>query len=137
MDGQNLKIVPMGGDMPAHAAGDCRGKCPMDALLRLLMGPWTTYIIWVLETEGTLRFGELKARMPGISSKVLTERLRLLENAGIISRTYKPTIPPAVSYALTARGHELKEALGAINAVALKWQSEGPNLVAADGPASA
>ena len=107
-----------------HASEGCVGKCPMDALLRLLMGPWTTYIVWVLETEGVLRFGELKARMPGISSKVLTERLRHLESAGIISRTYKPTIPPSVSYALTARGHELKEALRAINAVALKWRRE-------------
>jgi DNA-binding HxlR family transcriptional regulator len=107
-----------------HEAADGQSTCPMDALLRLLMGPWTTYIIWVLQTEGTLRFGELKARMPGISSKVLTERLRLLESADIISRTYKPTIPPSVSYALTARGRELKDALGAINAVALKWQAE-------------
>jgi DNA-binding HxlR family transcriptional regulator len=105
-------------------ANDGLAKCPMDSLLRQLMGPWTTYIIWVLETEGTLRFGELKARMPAISSKVLTERLRQLEGAGLISRTYKPSIPPAVSYALTARGHELREALKAINAVALKWQAE-------------
>lgn len=96
----------------------------MDTLLRTLMGPWTTYIIWVLKTEGTLRFGALKARMPDISAKVLTERLRHLETAGLISRTYKPSIPPAVSYALTPRGNELSEALGGINAVALKWQAE-------------
>jgi DNA-binding HxlR family transcriptional regulator len=108
----------------AHFTGDGMGKCPMDALLRSIMGPWTTYIIWVLETEGTLRFGELKARMPGISSKVLTERLRHLEATGLISRTYKPTVPPAVSYALTPRGHELRGALSAINEVALKWQAE-------------
>jgi DNA-binding HxlR family transcriptional regulator len=116
-----------------HAGGACVGKCPMDALLRLLMGPWTTYIVWVLETEGVLRFGELKSRMTGISSKVLTERLRHLEGAGIISRTYKPSIPPSVSYALTARGHELKDALGAINAVALKWQRETMDVGIADG----
>ena len=118
-----------------HSPAAERNKQPiLDALLRLLMGPWTTYIIWVLETEGTLRFGELKARMPGISSKVLTERLRLLESAGIISRTYKPTIPPSVSYALTARGHELKDALSAINAVALKWQAETRDAVTPAAP---
>ena len=111
-------------DAAEHTASDGHGKCPMDALLRLLMGPWTTYIIWLMETQGTLRFGELKSRIPGISSKVLTERLRLLEGAGLISRTYKPTIPPSVSYTLTQRGHELREALEAINAVALKWQTE-------------
>ena len=94
----------------------------MDAVLRLLMGPWTTYIIWLLETQGSLRFGELKARVPGISSKVLTERLRHLEAAGLVSRDYKPSIPPAVSYALTDRGHELKDVLSGINDLALRWR---------------
>ncbi len=100
------------------------GKCPMDAILRLLMGPWTTYILWLLESEGPRRFGELKAGMPGISSKVLTERLRQLEAAGLLHRDYKPTIPPAVTYSLTARGHELKSVLHGLNEVALRWSSE-------------
>ena len=42
--------------------------CPMDSLLKLLMGPWTTYILWLLRSQGPQRFGELKAGMPGISS---------------------------------------------------------------------
>ena len=58
--------------------------CPMDAILRLLMGPWTTYILWVLRNDGPTRFGELKRKVSGISAKVLTERLRLLEHAEII-----------------------------------------------------
>lgn len=107
-----------------HVEGEGHGRCPMDVLLRTLMGPWTTYILWVLKTEGTLRFGALKSRMPDISAKVLTERLRHLEAAGLISRAYKPSIPPAVSYALTPRGHELSAALEGINAVALKWRAE-------------
>ena len=54
---------------------DRHTQCPMDALLRLLMGPWTTYILWVLRTTNEpVRFGELKRRVPGISAKVLTER---------------------------------------------------------------
>ena len=52
--------------------------CPMDSLLRLLMGPWTTYILWVLRSNGPTRFGELKRKVPGVSAKVLTERLRML-----------------------------------------------------------
>ena len=44
--------------------------CPMDSLLKLLMGPWTTYILWLLRSQGPQRYGELKAGMPGISSKV-------------------------------------------------------------------
>jgi DNA-binding HxlR family transcriptional regulator len=108
----------------AHVAGATIGVCPMDALLKLLMGPWTTYIIWLLETQGPLRFGQIKTRMPAISSKVLTERLRHLEAARIVSRDYRPTIPPQVSYALTPRGHELKSVLGGISRIAQRWQAE-------------
>ena len=108
----------------ASGCGQPAGSCPMDGLLRLLMGPWTTYIIWVLETQGTQRFGQLKAHMPSISAKVLTERLRLLEDAGLITRDYRPTIPPSVFYTLTPRGHELREALDHLANVARRWQAE-------------
>jgi DNA-binding HxlR family transcriptional regulator len=119
----------MAQDQPIELS-DCRepghvpGQCPMDAVLRLLMGPWTTYIVWLLETQGPLRFGEIKARMPAISSKVLTERLRHLEAAHLVSRDYRPTIPPQVSYALTPRGHELKHVLDGISTIAQRWQAE-------------
>ena len=96
--------------------------CPMDSLLRLLMGPWTTYILWVLASQGPTRFGVLKRKVPGISAKVLTERLRTLEEAGVIYRQYEPTIPPKVTYGLAPRGLELREVLDRLNAVALRWQ---------------
>ena len=56
-------------------------SCPMDFILRMLMGPWTTYILYNLKTHGPQRFGELKRRVAGISAKMLTERLRTLEGA--------------------------------------------------------
>ncbi len=96
----------------------------MDRILQLVMGPWTTYILWLLENEGPLRFGELKARMPRISSKVLTDKLRHLENAGLVHRDYKPTVPPAVSYSLTPRGHELKEVFKGLDIIARRWHAE-------------
>lgn len=98
--------------------------CPMDSLLKLLMGPWTTYILWLLRSEGPKRFGELKTGMPGISSKVLTERLRMLEGAHLIHRDYKPTIPPSVTYSLTPRGEELKDVLEGLNGLAQRWHAE-------------
>ncbi|MCA8903207.1 MAG: helix-turn-helix transcriptional regulator [Hyphomonas sp.] len=107
---------------PAHAMAHT--ACPMDSLLKLMMGPWTTYILWLLSNDPSLRFGELKAKMPGISSKVLTERLRMLEGAGLIDRDYKPTIPPSVSYSLTPRGTELKDVLDGLNCLALRWHQE-------------
>ena len=115
---------------------DGHSKCPMDALLRLLMGPWTTYILWVLRSNNEpVRFGELKRRVPGISAKVLTERLRLLEGAQIIERRHLPTIPPQVSYSLAPRGKELNSVLDMLNEVALRWHLEEPGAAAkSDSP---
>ena len=98
-------------------------QCPMDWLLRLLMGPWTTYILWVLRSQGPQRFGELKRGVPGISAKVLTDRLRMLEEARILHRHYEATIPPSVTYSLTTRGEELREILDRLSEVAQRWRA--------------
>ena len=95
--------------------------CPMDAVLRLLMGPWTTYILWVLRSNGPTRFGELKRRVAGISAKVLTERLRSLEAAEIIQRHYEPTVPPRVTYKMAGRGHELAPVLDQLSDLGRRW----------------
>jgi DNA-binding HxlR family transcriptional regulator len=96
----------------------------MDALLRVLMGPWTTYIIYVLRTNGPTRFGELKRRVAGISAKVLTERLRMLEEVEIIKRDYVPTIPPQVTYSLAERGHALTDVIDKLDGIARAWRQE-------------
>lgn len=95
--------------------------CPLHGLVTILGGPWTTYILWLLRKRGELRFGQIKKQMPTISAKVLTERLRMLEQVGIVDRRHEPTIPPKVTYSLTERGHELEHALDALDALALKW----------------
>lgn len=79
------------------------------------------YILWILDTKGALRFGELKREVDGISTKVLTERLRMLEAIGIVDRDYKPTIPPQVSYKLNERGKELSEPLYHLCELASRW----------------
>src|ERR1700716_2017381 len=99
-------------------------SCPMDFILRMLMGPWTTYILYNLKTYGPQRFGELKRRVTGVSAKMLTERLRTLEGAGLVSREYEPTIPPKVTYSLTKRGHELDGVMEKLAEVATRWQQE-------------
>ncbi len=101
-----------------------RLACPMDQLLRLLMGPWTTYILWTLRNEGPSRFGALKRLVPGISAKVLTERLRLLEQHGLVHRAYEATIPPQVTYSLARRGDELHHVLDSLAATAIRWRAE-------------
>ncbi|MFY0621376.1 MAG: helix-turn-helix transcriptional regulator [Pelagimonas sp.] len=101
------------------------GSCPMDPVLRVVTGRWTTSILWHLVSEGPLRFGELMGLMPEISAKVLTDRLRMLEKNGLVLRTQKPTIPPEVSYQLTSEGQDLHKALAALNQVAMKWGEMG------------
>ena len=98
--------------------------CPTERLVSLLTGPWTTYILWLISSKGGLqRFSELKNAMPKISAKVLTERLRMLEAEGILTRHQEETIPPKVTYSLTRRGKELNCLLGEINRLAKKWYS--------------
>jgi DNA-binding HxlR family transcriptional regulator len=108
-------------EKPARKGG---ATCPMDFILRMLMGPWTTYILYNLRTHGPQRFGELKRRVTGISAKMLTERLRTLEGASLVRRDYEATIPPKVTYSLTARGHELDGVLGTLADIGSRWEAE-------------
>jgi len=108
----------------------------MDALLRLLMGPWTTYILWLLYSNGVLRFGQLKRFMPDVSAKVLTERLRMLEQAKLVHRDYVPSIPPQVSYSLTEKGQDLQNVLEGLNVLAVKWSAEDMAAAEAAAPLS-
>jgi DNA-binding HxlR family transcriptional regulator len=96
----------------------------MGALLEVLMGQWTAYILWVLRTHGPTRFNELKRLVPGVSAKVLTERLRVLEQERVIFRHIEPTNPPQVTYGLAGRGKELIAVLDQLNSVAQKWYTD-------------
>lgn len=96
-------------------------ECPMDGLLKILMGPWTTYILWLLRSNGDMRFGQLRKQMPTISAKMLTERLRMLEEVGIVHREHEPSIPPKVTYSLTERGRDLNKVLDDLHKLSVKW----------------
>lgn len=98
-----------------------RRENPYNHVLRPLSGEWTAHVLWVLSNNGPTRYGELKRRVEGISGKVLTDRLRMLEAEGIVIRDYEATIPPKVTYSLSEQGRELDQALKAMAAVAQKW----------------
>jgi Predicted transcriptional regulators len=102
--------------------------CPMSKLMHLLSGPWTIYILWILGKNGPTRFGSLKRQITGVSSKVLTERLRMLEDSGLIYREYEATIPPQVTYGITPRTLELTPVLDELAAIAQSWYGVDPCL---------
>lgn len=105
---------------------DCEKNilCPMQRFLDLISGPWTLYILWILRRNGPTRFGSIKRQIQGISAKVLTERLRLLEAREVVYREYEPTVPPQVTYGLTERGKELMGVLDGLNDIALRWYEQ-------------
>jgi DNA-binding HxlR family transcriptional regulator len=105
------------------SAAKAKVRCPMQKLLNLLSGPWTTYILWLINSQGPQRFGQLKKHMPKISSKMLTQRLRMLANEKILSRHQEETIPPKVTYSMTKRGKQLNKFLNEVNILAKKWYS--------------
>ena len=95
--------------------------CPADPLLRALWGQWKTHILYVLGQDGPARFGAIARRLPGISPKVLTTRLRELAADGLIWREQEATIPPKVTYGLTPLGREVHGALEELEGPARRW----------------
>ncbi|MEU4683511.1 winged helix-turn-helix transcriptional regulator [Streptomyces xinghaiensis] len=69
------------------------------------------WALLIIETLGdrTLRFSELRNELEGISHKMLTQNLRMLERNGLVSRTVHPTVPPRVEYTLTEAGTALRK----------------------------
>jgi DNA-binding HxlR family transcriptional regulator len=116
--------------MGVEKGKDCSSPCPIHGLLELLARPWTLHILWALGTDGPSRFGALRRRVGGISSRVLAERLRVLEQKGFVYRHYEATIPPAVTYGLTKRVNDVQRVLKGLNQLATQWQQE-------DAPAAA
>ena len=94
---------------------------PLAKLLGILSSPWTLLLLHRLHMEGPKRFGELKRRLGAISTKTLTERLRMLEAEGWVTRDYKPTVPPQVTYAITKRVLELDGVMTELDRIAERW----------------
>lgn len=100
--------------------GDGNIECSIEKALEVLNGKWTFLIIRDL-FEGTRRFGELRKSLHGISPKTLSERLKELEEKGIILRTAYLTMPPMVEYSLTEKGHSLKPIIKEMKLWGAKW----------------
>jgi DNA-binding HxlR family transcriptional regulator len=88
--------------------------CPMTATLEYIGGRWKCIILYYL-TGTTRRFGEIAARIPVVSRKVLTQQLKEMERDGLIQRTEYKEVPPRVEYTLTELGKSLSPVLKAMS----------------------
>lgn len=104
----------------AHASGQ-GPVCPhFHAAIELIGRRWSGAILAAL-TEGPRRFAELSASVPGMSDRLLSQRLKELEHEGLIERSVEADVPVRVSYSLTAKGTELKPAISALRSWARRW----------------
>lgn len=94
-------------------------QCPVSAMLEIIGGKWKPVILYHLRSD-TRRFGELAARMPTISRKVLTDQLKELEQDKLVIRKQFNEIPPRVEYSLS----ELGKSIAPILAEMEKWGFE-------------
>jgi DNA-binding HxlR family transcriptional regulator len=85
-------------------------NCPTEFALTVLDGKWKTIILAYL-SERRCRYGELRQLLPGLSDKVLTERLKDLQRSGLVARGKTSVSKLRPSYMLTARGATLKPIL--------------------------
>ncbi|MDP3740659.1 MAG: helix-turn-helix domain-containing protein [Hyphomonadaceae bacterium] len=99
------------------------GYCPIGACMALIGGMWTPNIIWYL-SGGARRFSELRADVKPISAKMLSTRLKELEDNGVVSRRVVSSSPPSVEYSLTTLGRDLVPAIEAIARVGFKLKKE-------------
>src|SRR5271169_734499 len=118
---------------PVRRSAQNSSPCMIGGMLELLTRPWTLHILWALSHNGPMRFGVLRRQVEGISSRVLTERLRTLEGAGFVFRHYEQTIPPAVTYGITDRMKDIEKVLAQLEGLSRKWQGEGTAAVAGRG----
>jgi DNA-binding HxlR family transcriptional regulator len=105
----------------AQAAGHVPALCSRFHRASELIGRrWTGAIIFVL-LKSKCRFATLRAAIPDITDRMLSDRLQELEAEGIVDRTVIPDTPVRVEYALTKKGRALAAAIDAISAWADKW----------------
>jgi DNA-binding HxlR family transcriptional regulator len=88
-------------------------NCAVELAVDVIGGAWRPVILAHLK-EGVHRYGELRRRLPGVSDKMLTQRLRELEHDGLIERHDFGTVPPRVEYRLSAEGRTLVPVLQAL-----------------------
>jgi DNA-binding HxlR family transcriptional regulator len=84
---------------------------------------WVPQVIYAMQ-GGPRRYSDLKTAIPNISDALLSERLKELEAASIVTRTVEPSTPVRIAYALTPRGEQLADVLGELQVWAERWATQ-------------
>ena len=87
--------------------------CPVAKTLELVGDRWTLLMVRDL-LSGPRRFQDFQASLPGIAPNILSERLKLMEEHGLIQRSFYSDHPPRAAYELTDKGRELGVVVGAL-----------------------
>ncbi|MBO9606588.1 MAG: helix-turn-helix transcriptional regulator [Paenibacillaceae bacterium] len=96
--------------------------CPkFEAAFELLGKRWTGLIIRVL-LSGPKRFKDISAHIPEMSDRMLSERFKELEAAGIVLRSVYPETPVRIEYELTAKGKSLQKVMEEVQSWAEQWE---------------
>ena len=106
----------------ARRAAAQRSECAATAALNVLGQKWVMRIIRVLG-DRTQRFCELQDALGGANSATLSQRLKMLEDEGLIERRAISAVPPWVEYSLTPKGADLRGAIAGIDRWADRWAS--------------
>ena len=97
------------------ATGGCVDEpCPVETAVGVIGGKWKVLILWHLQDRGTLRFAALRRALGDVTQKVLSQQLRELERAGMISRRVYAEVPARVEYTLTPLGRTIEEPLAVL-----------------------
>jgi DNA-binding HxlR family transcriptional regulator len=99
--------------------------CPVARTARIISGKWTLLIIRDL-ASGVKRFNQLERSLQGISPKTLSERLRSLEDEGVLLRQTFAEVPPRVEYSLTEKGQDLVEMISCMRCYGNRWLCDSP-----------
>jgi DNA-binding HxlR family transcriptional regulator len=99
-------------------------SCPVLRTADIISGKWTLLILRDL-SKGINRFSALERSLVGISPKTLSERLKALEKAGIVTRKSYAEVPPRVEYTLTSMGWDLIPLIDHMRDYGNKWLDDG------------
>jgi len=94
--------------------------CPIARTADIISGKWTLLIIRDL-ASGVKRFNQLERSLHGISPKTLSERLRSLEEEGVLIRETFAAVPPRVEYSLTEKGRDLVDVIESMRSYGKRW----------------